>query len=124
VDTLPKFMDYKVRRSYTAPAYYVPNAARPNLVVLTNALVKKIEFENLVATGVRYSVAGEDKFVRTRGEVILSAGSVGSPKILELSGIGSKARLGALGIDVVVDNPNVGENLQVSLTIYYSHHTY
>ncbi|TVY68813.1 Dehydrogenase citC [Lachnellula suecica] len=110
--SLLKFMDGKARRSYTAPAYYIPNAERPNLVVLTNALVKKIEFEDSVATGVRYSVSGEEKFVRTRGEIVLSAGTVQSPQILELSGIGSRSRLEALGIDIVVDNPNVGENLQ------------
>jgi choline dehydrogenase-like flavoprotein len=115
--SLPKFMDSKARRSFAAPAYYAPTADRPNLVLLTSALVQKIEFENSVATGVRYSVAGQDKFVRARGEVILSAGSVQSPQILELSGVGSKDRLEALGIDVVVDNPNVGENLQVSLVL-------
>jgi choline dehydrogenase len=112
--SLPKFMDSKASRSYAAPAYYAPIAERSNLVVSTNALVQKIQFENLVATGVKYAVAGQEKFIRARGEVILSAGSVQSPQILELSGIGSKNRLDALGIDVVVDNPNVGENLQVS----------
>jgi len=114
--SLPKFMDSKARRSYSTPAYYAPFVDRPNLVVLTNALVLNIEFENLVATGVRYSVAGQENFVRTRGEVILSAGSVNSPQILELSGIGSRDRLKALEIEIVVDNPNVGENLQVNLS--------
>lgn len=115
--SLPKFMDSKAQRSYAAPAYYTPNAERSNLIVMTNTLVRKIEFENSVATGVWYSIAGQNRLVRTGGEIILSAGSVQSPQILELSGVGSKSRLAALGIDVVIDNPNVGENLQVGSRI-------
>jgi choline dehydrogenase len=119
--SLPKYMDSMARRSHAGNAYYAPNAGRPNLTVLTGALVEKIVFEKrkgageVVAVGVKYLAAGTEYLVKTRGEVILSAGSVQSPQILELSGIGSPALLSSLGIDIVVENPNVGENLQVGL---------
>lgn len=118
--SLLKYMDKSARRSYAAPAYYVPNAERPNLAVITNSFVKRIDFKltehGNKATGVDYSVAGKDYFIPTRGEVIVSAGSIQSPQILELSGIGSKSILEKFGIGVVVHNPNVGENLQVRNT--------
>ena len=121
--SLLKFMDKSARRSYAAPAYYVPNAERSNLTVITNAFVKRIDFKltkhGNTAAGVDYTVAGQDYFVATRGEVILSAGSIQSPQILELSGIGSKSLLEKFGIDVVVDNPHVGENLQVRIQLLY-----
>jgi choline dehydrogenase len=116
---LLKTMDKQARRSYAAPAYYLPNADRSNLTVITGAFVKKIEFEKkdgaVTATGAWYEIEGKEKFVSTRGDVILSAGTIQSPQILELSGIGERGRLEKLGIDVIVDNPNVGENLQVCL---------
>jgi choline dehydrogenase len=114
-----KEMDKNATRSYAASAYYVPIAKKRNLTVLTNAQVSKICFAStglpVRAIGVSYSVAGEAFFIRTHGEVILSAGSVQSPQILELSGIGSRDILEKYGIDVVVANSRVGENLQVSL---------
>jgi choline dehydrogenase len=116
--SVPKFMDNTAKRSYAAPAYYAPNSGRSNLTVLTGTVVKKIVFDvdtSLVtATGVSYSVAGKEHFVGAMKEVILSAGTVQSPQILELSGIGNKTHLEGLGIDVIVDNGGVGENLQVS----------
>ncbi|KAK4451126.1 hypothetical protein QBC34DRAFT_401401 [Podospora aff. communis PSN243] len=109
-------------RSYAAAAYYQPNAARPNLVVLAGAEVREILLvENGVsgswdAKGVRFSHGGKEFSAFASREVILSAGSVQSPQILELSGIGGSAVLSAAGISVKVDNPNVGENLQDHLT--------
>jgi choline dehydrogenase len=115
--SLPKFMDKSARRSHAASAFYVPNAARENLTVLTGAFVTMVEFdttrEAVTAVGVRYVAEGKEHFVRTRGEIILTAGTVQNPQILELSGIGDKERLEKLGISSVVDNPSVGENLQV-----------
>lgn len=117
--SIPKFQDNNAKRSYSAPAYYLLAKERENLIVLTGAFVQKIEFitmEDVVtATGVRYLKDGEARVVKVKigGEVILSAGTVQSPQILELSGIGERARLEKLGIEVVLDNPNVGENLQV-----------
>ena len=103
-------------RSYAANAYYEPNAARSNLHVLTGALVTKIDFdsskETLVATGLTFTVNGKKHKVSAKREVILSTGAFQSPQLLELSGIGSPALLGSLGIDVLYANPAVGENLQ------------
>jgi len=116
--SIPKFMDNTGKRSYAAPAYYVPISKRPNLTVLTGALVKKIAFDTntspVTATGVWYSLDGNEHFVGVLREVILSAGTVQSPQILELSGIGNQTQLNNFGIDVIVENDGVGENLQAS----------
>jgi choline dehydrogenase-like flavoprotein len=115
-------MDTAAKRSYTAPAYYVPSSERSNLTVLTGAFVKKIAFDvnssPVTATGVWYSIGGDEHFVGALREVILSAGTIQSPKILELSGIGSKTQLENFEINVVVENPGVGENLQVSFAAH------
>lgn len=119
--SLPKFMDKQARRSHAGSAFYAPNEGRENLTVLTGAFVEKIVFDDVdgevpVAKGVRYKVEGKEHFARVKeekGEVILAAGAVQSPQILELSGVGDKVRLEKFGITSVVDNPNVGENLQV-----------
>lgn len=112
-------MDKSAKRSYSASAYYSPNSGRKNLTVLTCAFVKRIEFNTRIspvtAVGVWFSLSGKELFVRATQEIILSAGTVQSPQLLELSGIGSKTHLQSLGIDMVVDNAGVGENLQVSI---------
>ncbi|KAK4153485.1 hypothetical protein C8A00DRAFT_33776 [Chaetomidium leptoderma] len=104
-------------RSYACNAYLGPARDRPNLTIWTGVTVDKIVFdktaeEDAVATGVQYTKDAKFETVAARKEVILSAGVFHSPKILELSGIGDAKRLHSLGIDVVVDNPHVGENLQ------------
>jgi choline dehydrogenase-like flavoprotein len=97
-------------------AYYKPNISRPNLVVLTEAFVQNVILDKTddgyVASGVRFTHGGKEYNVSAKREVILSAGSVQSPQLLELSGIGNPKILKAAGIEVKVDNPNVGENLQ------------
>lgn len=103
-------------RSYAASAYYRESASRPNLAVLTEALAEEILLEDVsgkwVATGVRFR-HGADEFVASAArEVIVCAGSVQSPQLLEVSGIGNPAILAAAGIPVKVNSPNVGENLQ------------
>ena len=110
-------MDTKnASRSYAGNAYYKPNAARPNLKVLTGALATKIVFsaskKPLVATGVNFSVENATYTASARLEVILCAGTFQSPQLLELSGIGNASLLKSKGIDVLYDNENVGENLQ------------
>lgn len=110
-------------RSYSAPAYYYPNRARKNLALLTNARVDKINWskstinnskKNKIATGVKFTstTSGKSYNVVAKKEVILSAGTVNSPQILELSGVGSASVLKAAGVTQVIDNANVGENLQ------------
>ncbi|KAF2838217.1 GMC oxidoreductase [Patellaria atrata CBS 101060] len=104
------------RRSYAGSAYYLPNASRSNLAVLCNAMVRGVVLEghgdNVVATGVRFAYGGQEYTVQAKAEVIVCGGSINSPQILELSGIGDPNVLNAAGIPVKVENPNVGENLQ------------
>ncbi|KAK6336204.1 hypothetical protein TWF696_001767 [Orbilia brochopaga] len=103
-------------RSYSASAYYRPFAGRPNLHVLCNAMVKKINIDYVnhkyVAKGVKFTHGGVDYDACAKHEVILSAGTVQSPQILELSGIGNPTILAAAGVTVKVNNPNVGEHVQ------------
>ncbi|KAH6623820.1 hypothetical protein F5144DRAFT_595920 [Chaetomium tenue] len=106
-------------RSYACTGYYTPEVAkRPNLVVLTETVVNKIIFdttsgEDAVATGVEIITKdGQKKQVSASTEVILAAGALQSPQILELSGVGGRDLLGKHGIPVIVENPNVGEHVQ------------
>ncbi|KAK2760407.1 hypothetical protein FQN54_002477 [Arachnomyces sp. PD_36] len=106
-------------RSYAATAYYSSEVSeRANLSVLTEALVERVLVDkthdgSVVARGIQLVTKdGQRHDVSAKGEVILSAGALHSPKILEHSGIGGKDILGTHGIPVVIDNPHVGENLQ------------
>jgi choline dehydrogenase len=103
---------HRGRRSSTATAYLSRARRRPNLRIVTNAQVKRIEFDGLRATGVVYAVAGTEQDARAGREIILSAGAIHSPAILEMSGIGDARRLGDLGIPVTHELRGVGENLQ------------
>jgi choline dehydrogenase-like flavoprotein len=100
-------------RFSAADAYLRPNMKRPNLEVLTATMVLGLELEGDRAVGVRVKGRrGGERVVRAEREVILSAGAIGSPQLLMLSGIGPSAELGEHGIDVRHDLPGVGENLQ------------
>ncbi len=99
-------------RNSAARAYLRPVRNRPGLTVMTGATVERILFTGRRATGVAYRIGGERREARAASEVILCAGAVHSPAILERSGIGDATHLSALGIDVLVDRPGVGENLQ------------
>ncbi|KAI0849539.1 putative GMC oxidoreductase [Daldinia vernicosa] len=108
------------QRSYSGNAYLQRARPRPNLVVYTETHVEKVLFDGskpTKATGVQYSQGGITKIATARKEVVLSAGAINSPKILELSGIGDAKLLKSLGINVVVDNKHVGENLQNHPTV-------
>ncbi|MBS0389057.1 MAG: choline dehydrogenase [Proteobacteria bacterium] len=107
------------RRCSAANAYLRPAMRRSNLAVRTHALVTRIEFDGIVATGVRYRVGQSERTVTARREVILSAGSIGSPHLLKLSGVGPPAELAAQGIPLVRALPSVGENLQDHLEFYF-----
>ena len=104
-----------VTRSY-AIAYLGGEVAKHNLHVLTGALVESIVLRDKqgrwTATGVRFFYESRPHIVSVDREVILSAGAVQSPQILELSGIGRSDILSAAGIEVKVESPRVGENLQ------------
>ncbi|MEV8636973.1 GMC family oxidoreductase N-terminal domain-containing protein [Streptosporangium sp. NPDC051023] len=102
------------RRCSSADAYLRPVARRPNLTVLTSCHVRRVLVEGGRATGVEYGTAdgNGDTVVRARREVVLSAGAIGSPHLLMLSGIGAADELLAQGIEPVIDLPQVGANLQ------------
>jgi choline dehydrogenase len=90
---------------------------RPNLTTITGAHTQRLVFEGKRCVGVEYRGADVDYVAKARCEVILSAGAVNSPQLLELSGVGNGARLQRLGIDVVRDLRGVGENLQDHLQL-------
>ena len=102
----------------TANAYLRPAMQRPNLTVITDTLVHKILFEGDRAIGVRYQQGARLADVFADAEVILSAGSIGSPTLLQRSGIGPENVLRRAGVDVRVDRAGVGENLQDHLEVY------
>jgi choline dehydrogenase len=99
------------RRWSAADAYLRPALSRPNLTAITDALVTGIVVEAGRAAGVRYLRRGAEEVARADGEVILSAGAIGSPHLLLLSGIGPAEQLIEHGIRVVADSPGVGANL-------------
>lgn len=104
----------RVRRSSTSVAYLTPARRRPNLTVRTGAQVRRIVVEQGRAVGVET----QDGTIRAEGEVILSSGAIGSPRLLQLSGIGPGDHLHGLGLPVVLDQPGVGANLQDHLDLF------
>ncbi|KAJ5099068.1 Dehydrogenase citC [Penicillium argentinense] len=112
----------KGKRSYAARGYYENNrASRPNLKVLCSALVNKVLLDGNKAVGVSISHKGQEYAVTSKREVIVSGGTLKSPQILELSGIGDPAVLEAAGVECKVVNPAVGNNLQdhsITLAVY------
>jgi choline dehydrogenase len=107
------------RRASTSNAYLRPAMSRPNLTVVTHALVHKVLLENKTAVGVRFAHKNQTHEIKVNKEVILSAGSIGSPHLLQLSGIGSKEVLDKAGIECLHELNGVGENLQDHLEFYF-----
>jgi choline dehydrogenase len=101
----------------TAKAFLRPALTRPNLKVLTGAQASRIEIEGRRARGVRFRQDGADSRVDVRGEVILASGAIGSPQLLQLSGLGPGTLLAEHGIPLVRELAGVGENLQDHLQI-------
>jgi len=101
------------RRFSVLDGYLRPARRRPNLTIVTDALVTRIVVEGGRAVGVRYRLDGDESEEEARciSEVVLCAGAIGSPQLLQLSGIGPRDALARLGIDVVRDAPGVGANL-------------
>lgn len=106
------------KRSSAAVGYLRPAVKRGNTRVISHALVDRILFKNGHAVGVLFTQGSTVKIARADREVILSAGSIMSPIILKRSGIGPAKELGSLGIDIVADRAEVGENLMDHLEIY------
>ncbi|WP_016745045.1 GMC family oxidoreductase [Rhizorhabdus wittichii] len=103
---------WKGRRFSSAAAYLHPAMPRHNLKVVTGADVSRILIENKVAVGIEYVVGDSHLVARAAIETLIAGGAVGSPKLMELSGIGDADRLAGLGIPVAAHLPGVGENLQ------------
>jgi choline dehydrogenase len=93
-------------------AFLRPALSRPNLTLLLNATVVKLNFKGSRCVGVKIVTGGAETDIAAAQEVILAAGSINSPKLLMLSGVGEAKALRGLGIDVVENLPGVGENLQ------------
>jgi choline dehydrogenase-like flavoprotein len=105
------------RRWSAARGFLKPVLHRQNLKLETGVLVERVLIESRRAVGVVYRQNGLEKIARARGEVILSAGAIGSPQILMNSGVGPAAHLAQHGIPIVLDKPGVGGNLQDHLQL-------
>jgi len=105
------------RRWSAARGFLKPVLNRPNLTLVTGAQVERILFDGKRATGVRYMREGQSAEAKARGEVILASGAIGSPQILELSGVGRGDILAGHGVAVRHELPGVGENLQDHLQL-------
>lgn len=111
-NTISRSGPHKGKRSYSALAYFNPNKDRSNLRVLCDSVVTNIIIQGRKAVGVNFSTAGRSYSVSARHEVILSAGSIKTPQLLELSGIGNPSVLQTAGVECKVELPGVGQNLQ------------
>jgi choline dehydrogenase-like flavoprotein len=110
-------------RSTSSTAYLSPVNGRPNLHVLLNAHVTQIIqtgqlYEKPVFGSVAFNVSGKSYTATARKEIILSAGSLNTPQLLLLSGLGPKEELSALGIKTIVDLPSVGKNVSDHALVY------
>ena len=118
-----QFTQHNGRRWSTATAYLDPIRSRQNLEVVTHAFAARILFEGKKATGVLVNRKGTQQTIRAV-QVILCGGAINSPQLLELSGVGDAERLQNLGIPVIHNAPDVGENLQdhiLSKVVYTTH---
>jgi choline dehydrogenase len=111
---------HRGRRLSASRAYLHPVMGRPNLEVVTRAMVSRIMFDGTRATGVEYLVRGKTERV-TAGEIVLCGGAFNTPQLLQLSGVGNADELGPLGVDMVHHLPGVGENMQDHLEVYIQH---
>ncbi|MFP5331297.1 MAG: choline dehydrogenase [Acidimicrobiia bacterium] len=111
---------HRGRRLSAARAYLHPVMGRPNLEVVTRALITKINFDGKRATGVDYTVRGRHERVAA-GEVVLCGGAFNTPQLLQLSGVGNADELRPLGVEMIHHLPGVGENMQDHLEVYIQH---
>lgn len=102
---------YRGKRQSAATAFLKPASRRPNLTIITDALVDTVLFDGQRAVGVSLHRDGKTEVVGAKGEIILAGGAMASPAILERSGVGCPARLAALAIPLVAASPQVGEDL-------------
>jgi choline dehydrogenase-like flavoprotein len=105
------------RRWSAARGFLKPILSRPNLRVVTGAHVERVTFDGQRAVGVRYGAEGVSHEARASGEIVLAAGAIGTPHLLELSGVGRPEIVASLGREIVHALPGVGENLQDHLQL-------
>ena len=105
------------RRASAATSYLWPALNRPNLVIETRAIADKILFTYGRATGVSYRRRRRAETVHAKREILVTAGAIGSAKLMMLSGVGPADHLRALGIEVILPSPGVGDNLQEHLNV-------
>ena len=110
---------HKGQRMSSSRAYLWPVISRTNLTVITNALASKILIKDKKAYGVEYLKSGSTHKVYAKREVILSTGSINSPQLLQLSGVGPKKVLQEASVELIHDSPAVGQNLQDHLSVTY-----
>jgi choline dehydrogenase-like flavoprotein len=103
---------WRGKRQSAAKAFLRPALKRSNLTVMTETDARRIVFEGRRAVGVEVRTGGETRVIRARREIVLAAGALASPKLLQLSGIGPAGRLQAVGVETLVDAPDVGSNLR------------
>lgn len=108
-------------RSSASREYLDPIKHRSNLTIVTGALAQRVILDGKKATGVEYKLNGAVKTAQASKEVILSAGSIGSPHLLQLSGIGDTQTLEKAGVEVKHHLPGVGQNLQDHLEFYFQY---
>ena len=117
-----KFMNVdKGIRASTGHAYLKKAKKRPNLTVVKHALVTKVLFDGKTATGVKCDIRGDIKKFTANKEVILCAGSIGTPQLLQVSGVGPRDVLEAASIEVIHESPGVGQNLQDHLEFNFQY---
>ena len=117
-----KFMNVdKGIRASTGHAYLKKAKKRSNLTVVKHALVTKVLFDDKTATGVKCDIRGDIKKFTANKEVILCAGSIGTPQLLQVSGVGPRDVLEAASIEVIHESPGVGQNLQDHLEFNFQY---
>ena len=109
-------------RASASNAYINQAKNRSNLTIIQGVLVQKVLLKGKTAIGVEYKINNQIKTINANKEVILSAGSVGSPQLLQLSGIGPADVLKSAGVELQHELPGVGENLQDHLEVYFQYH--
>lgn len=109
-------------RESTARAYLKPIMRRPNIKVITKALVHRVEFDGARASGISVEIEGAMHTINAKREVILAAGAIASPMLLQRSGIGSHESLAKAGIEQTHQLGGVGGNLQDHLEVYFQFH--
>ncbi|WP_293266987.1 choline dehydrogenase [Neptunomonas sp.] len=109
-------------RASTSNAYLREAMKRSNLTLITGVLTRKVIMDGKRAVGIEYEKSGSTVNATANKEVILAAGSIGSPHLLQLSGVGPAKVLEEAGVELVHDLPGVGENLQDHLEVYFQYH--